>query len=243
MHNFTAVSINWARRVRLGGRETPMGAIEARVHYGAPSADSVVAEAVHRLLGERPGSLKVLCIGTDRCTGDALGPLVGTALVDLGCPVPVIGTLEHPVHAGNLRGLLPQLAAGGGRIIAVDASLGQSDQVGSIFVARGPLSPGAGVRKDLAPVGDVAVSATVNVGGFLEYLVLQNTRLFLVAQMARVIARALLQVAAQTTGGPGYTSNVCSRRSTSSSGVMPSTLMTGVSMSRSAESSPRKSSP
>ena len=44
-----------------------------------------------------------LCIGTDRSTGDSLGPLIGSRLEaeEIG-DVVVIGTLEHPVHAVNL---------------------------------------------------------------------------------------------------------------------------------------------
>ena len=41
-----------------------------------------------------------LCIGTDRSTGDSLGPLIGSRLEAEGIgDVVVIGTLEHPVHA------------------------------------------------------------------------------------------------------------------------------------------------
>ena len=44
------------------------------------------------------------CIGTDRSTGDALGPLVGQRLLKLGFDrTPVIGTLEEPLHALNLE--------------------------------------------------------------------------------------------------------------------------------------------
>ena len=40
-----------------------------------------------------------LCIGTDRSTGDSLGPLIGSKLAaEVTGDVTVIGTLEHPVH-------------------------------------------------------------------------------------------------------------------------------------------------
>ncbi|MNR31855.1 hypothetical protein D3C85_1493950 [compost metagenome] len=76
-------------------------------------------------------------------------------------------------------------------IVAVDACLGQVASVGCIQVAHGPLKPGAGVNKDLPPVGDIHVTGIVNVGGFMEYFVLQNTRLSLVMNMATVIGDAL----------------------------------------------------
>jgi len=44
------------------------------------------------------------------------------------------------------------------------------------------------VNKDLPPVGDIHMTGIVNVGGFMEYFVLQNTRLNLVVKMADIIA-------------------------------------------------------
>lgn len=45
--------------------------------------------------------LVLICIGSDRATGDCLGPLVGQSLMDF--PVySVYGTLQFPVHAKNL---------------------------------------------------------------------------------------------------------------------------------------------
>lgn len=45
----------------------------------------------------------LICIGTDRSTGDCLGPLVGTFLKRaLVKHLHIYGTLENPVHAKNL---------------------------------------------------------------------------------------------------------------------------------------------
>ena len=44
-----------------------------------------------------------LCIGTDRSTGDSLGPLIGYKLNQMKISkATVFGTLERPVHAMNL---------------------------------------------------------------------------------------------------------------------------------------------
>ena len=76
-------------------------------------------------------------------------------------------------------------------MIAVDACLGRIASVGCIDLLRGPLRPGAGVHKDLPEVGHVAIEAVVNLGGFMEYFVPQNTRLHVVASMAEVIAEGV----------------------------------------------------
>ncbi|MFV9510313.1 spore protease YyaC [Tepidibacillus sp. LV47] len=133
----------------------------------------------------------ILCIGTDRSTGDALGPLVGSKL-KLMEPrhYTVLGTLEEPVHALNLENTIQFLKEHypDSGILAIDACLGQLRSVKSIQVVDGPLKPGAGVYKTLPEIGHFHISGVVNVGGFMEYFVLQNTRLHVVMKMADMIA-------------------------------------------------------
>lgn len=143
--------------------------------------------------------ITVVCVGTDRSTGDALGPLVGARLADMcrgrNGAVRVLGTLDEPVHATNLHDVVTDLRrapdAGRRSIIAIDACLGRTESVGYISVKRGPLHPGTGVHKSLPAVGDFHIMGVVNVGGFMEYFVLQNTRLSFVMRMADVIAAGL----------------------------------------------------
>jgi putative sporulation protein YyaC len=142
----------------------------------------------HRLKLE---NVAFVCIGTDRSTGDSLGPLVGTYLQEMGYKV--YGTLEEPVHAVNLKEKLASIPKDK-KIIAVDSSLGQLLSVGKFYVKRGSIRPGAGVNKDLGEVGDYSLTGVVNVGGFMEYFVLQNTRLSLVVDMAKSIADAISNV-------------------------------------------------
>ncbi|GAB6159119.1 spore protease YyaC [Desulfotomaculum varum] len=140
----------------------------------------------------------IVCIGTDRSTGDCLGPLVGSKLAAAeGHRFKVYGTLDEPVHASNLNKKLSEIMTKHptALIIAVDACLGHLENVGCVNIGDGPLLPGAGVNKSLPAVGQLYVTGVVNVGGFLEYLVLQNTRLNLVMRLANLIADGLLQTA------------------------------------------------
>lgn len=133
----------------------------------------------------------ILCIGTDRSTGDALGPLIGTHLSRLNLPgLNVYGTLDEPVHATNLQENIYfiQKSFSNPFIIAIDACLGKMDSIGCITLADGPLKPGAGVHKQLPEVGEAHITGIVNVGGFMEYMVLQNTRLNLVWRMSENIS-------------------------------------------------------
>lgn len=168
-----------------------------RVHVDDPAAVVSVREAVReglaRVTGRRHG-LVVVCVGTDRSTGDALGPLTGHKLrTMLSGAAAVYGTLEEPVHAGNLAERMTEIQRRhpAHAFLAVDACLGSLENVGTICIGQGALRPGAGVNKVLPPVGDLHITGVVNVGGFMEYFVLQNTRLHLVMRMATVISEAL----------------------------------------------------
>ncbi len=168
-----------------------------RIRYDAPAAAMELANAttaVLRSLGVPDRRLVFLCIGTDRSTGDALGPLVGERLREsLSWEAAVLGTLEAPVHASNLHEALASLdlTTPDAVVLAVDACLGRMESVGTITAGVGALLPGAGVNKTLPEVGTAFVTGTVNVGGFMEYFVLGNTRLHLVMSMAQVIAEGL----------------------------------------------------
>jgi putative sporulation protein YyaC len=141
---------------------------------------------------ERP--IVTMCIGTDRSTGDSLGPLVGDMLLKWKMKdVHVYGTLENPVHARNLEETLIKALTlhPDAYLVAIDASLGAIDHVGCISVGNGPIKPGAGLKKELPPVGDMHITGVVNTGGFMDFLVLQSTRLSVVMKMADIIARGL----------------------------------------------------
>ncbi|NLA27340.1 MAG: spore protease YyaC [Firmicutes bacterium] len=143
----------------------------------------------------------VICIGSDRSTGDSLGPLVGAYLKQLPLPRTMIwGTLSDPVHALNLEKYTQKIENDQSQplVIAVDASLGRPGSVGLIEVGKGPLIPGAGVNKNLPPVGHIYLSGIVNLGGFMEQMVLQSTRLFHVLEIAMVMSRSLQYALDQT---------------------------------------------
>lgn len=133
----------------------------------------------------------MLCIGTDRVTGDSLGPLVGYKLSQSRLnSVKIYGTLENPVHALNLADTTKEIynTYTNPFIIAIDASLGNSNHLGYITLGKGPLTPGSGVKKTLLPVGDIFITGIVNVSGVLDSLILQTTRLDTVMTLADCIS-------------------------------------------------------
>lgn len=175
-----------------------------RIEHNHPLAIDYFSRQLGILLKQTMTSSKliVVCIGTDRSTGDSLGPLVGSLLTRHFIPhLQVYGTLDEPIHALNLEEKIHEIEQSHPHdlILAVDACLGKLKNVGSIECGLGPVKPGAGVNKRLPEVGQIHVTGVVNVAGFMEYLVLQNTRLSLVMKMAEIIAASIEQAIKQTT--------------------------------------------
>lgn len=169
---------------------------EFKLNISQPTAMYDIAIHLRSIMQEATttnDSLVVLCIGTDRSTGDSLGPLTGTKLRSFNSYPHIYGTLDEPIHATNLNDTVKSIQKNISHpfIIAVDACLGRTESVGCVSLGRGPLKPGAAVHKDLPSVGDAYITGIVNVSGFMEHLVLQSTRLNLVMKMADTIAHAI----------------------------------------------------
>lgn len=131
--------------------------------------------------------LVFLCIGSDRATGDSLGPLVGYKLKQRHYgSFHVYGTLEEPVHAKNLETVVEKINQEhrAPYIVAIDASLGKSTHIGFYTLGKGALKPGAGVGKELPNVGNLFVTGIVNLSGLFEHTLLQTTRLQVVMSLA-----------------------------------------------------------
>lgn len=138
--------------------------------------------------------LVFLCIGTDRATGDSLGPIIGYKLKQRRLSSAyVYGTLEHPVHAKNLGEVLREIHDTFTQpfIVAIDASLGKASHIGYFTLEDGALKPGAGVGKNLPQVGNLCITGIVNLSGFLENSLLQTTRLHTVMSLADQISKGI----------------------------------------------------
>ena len=152
---------------------------------------------IHKGINSGYRSVVFVCIGTDRSTGDSLGPLIGYKIGKLRYNnVFVHGNLDNPVHAKNLGEVMEKVYKDYDKpfVVAIDACPGRMEHVGYLSIGEGPIKPGSGVNKDLAPVGDIYITGIVNFGGFMDFLVLQNTRLNLVMKMADLVSSGIKYV-------------------------------------------------
>ncbi|MGE5371265.1 MAG: spore protease YyaC [Solirubrobacterales bacterium] len=168
-----------------------------RVEREDPAAPDIVAAALDIFCRGREHDVVLLCIGTDRTIADALGPLVGS-LVREQCPeLPIIGTLDEPLHAENLKQqvMWSRLHHPGRLEIAIDASLSRPQEVDWIDIRPEGLIPGRVLAKSLPKVGEISILAKVGPypgrGNGADPL--PAARLGPIYQMAKAIARGIEQ--------------------------------------------------
>ncbi|OFI05388.1 hypothetical protein CLOACE_17650 [Clostridium acetireducens DSM 10703] len=164
--------------------------------------DAICNEIMPIIKKNRP--IVILCIGTDRSTGDSLGPLVGHKLTFLARDkIYIYGNLDIPIHAKNLKKTLTDIKKNfkNPYIVAVDACLGSIQNIGNIIIESKPLSPGSALKKNLPKVGDLSITGIVNLSGTLEFMILQNTRLNTVMKLADVISNGIYHSILKTIGG------------------------------------------
>lgn len=169
--------------------------------------DYLLAELQPILYEDRP--IIFICIGSDRSTGDSLGPLVGHKLKRFSKNnIHIFGTLENPIHAKNIVSKLNEINFNfiNPYIIAIDSCLGSINNIGKVFIQKKPLLPGLALNKNLPAVGDMSITGIVNVSGGFDFLVLQNTRLYTVMNLADSISRGIYYFILKSLDRPRTTS-------------------------------------
>ena len=136
----------------------------------------------------------IVCIGTDKCIGDCLGPLVGSILIENFFPLPVYGTLSEPIHALNINERLKQIKELHpiANIIGIDACLGNKEDIGEIRIRDYAIHPGKGVGKELPEVGIASVIGIVDSSENADLFFSRSIRLSFIMDMAKIISRSLI---------------------------------------------------
>lgn len=105
------------------------------------------------------------CIGTDKVIYDSLGPIIGHKLKQKAPYLNVYGTLKHPIMALNINKEFEIISHQhkGAQIIGIDASLSEDiEDINDVKFYEGPVRPGAGMGKQLTPVGNYKIIGIVD---------------------------------------------------------------------------------
>ena len=160
------------------------------VHYknsfAAIKIGHYLAEYVYR-------NSAIVCIGTDKCIVDSLGPLIGTMLMKENLAIDIYGTLEKPVHAVNINEYIKIIKNKNyDNVIAIDACLSSKKNQGIVEVRKGPIIPGKGIGKILPEIGDLSIIGIVDSSDKEFYNLVQDTRLSLIYEMSEVITEGII---------------------------------------------------
>lgn len=165
--------------------------IKRKVNYKSALAYYEIAEGIKDFIKD---NTVIVCIGTDKCIGDCLGPLVGTILQDNLFPLPVYGTISNPIHALNIDKRLYEITRQhkNACIIGIDACLGEIKSIGEIHTRDYPIHPGKGVGKTLPDVGQASIIGIVDSSDNADFFSSRSIRLALVLDMAKVVAKGII---------------------------------------------------
>lgn len=132
--------------------------------------------------------IAIVCIGTDRTIYDAIGPLTGTFLKEMGVHN-VYGTLAEPIHQLSYKKILPNINKRhkDDLVIAVDASIGHKPD--RISIRDFPLKMGSYVTMKLPRVGDISILYCIAEDG----KILEDIRLSKIYAGAKVLANILFK--------------------------------------------------
>lgn len=137
--------------------------------------------------------LIIICIGTDKCIGDCLAPMIGTFIQEQNDNIMIYGTLEKPVHALNIDKRLKEINNNhpNAYVIGIDACLGDEENIGEIRLRDYSISPGKGVGKELPKVGDMSIIGIVDNSDNAEFFFSRQIRLSFVWSMAKEISKII----------------------------------------------------
>ncbi len=161
------------------------------IHYNSPNSIYTLTNELKKYLNS---DTIIVCIGTDKCIGDCLGPLVGTLLQDYNFPLPVYGTLSNPIHALNINSNLNLINSlhPNSSLLGIDACLGNIDDIGEIRIRDSAIRPGKGVGKDLPAVGKYSIIGIVDSSENSELFFSRSIRLSLIMDMAKIISNSII---------------------------------------------------
>lgn len=157
--------------------------------------ETFAREIVKTYLNSGKKEFVVVNIGTDKCIGDCLAPMVGTILDSKGYPN-IEGTLDNPIHALNIATNLStiEFKYENPFILGIDACIGDSNDIGKIQLRSIPLRPGKGVGKSLPRVGDMSIVGIVDDAELCTNFVQRPIRLSFIVKLAERIAKCIEEV-------------------------------------------------
>lgn len=134
----------------------------------------------------------ILCIGTNKIIGDSLGPAVGDLLImEYNVDAYVYGHTARPINGINYNDYLKHIDMHhkDNLIIAVDACVGKSKDVGKIKCSLNGIQAGGALNKGYKRIGDIGILGIVAEAQLKDNLsILKNVDQTLINNLSKSIA-------------------------------------------------------
>ncbi|MGE5390846.1 MAG: spore protease YyaC [Deltaproteobacteria bacterium] len=175
-------------------------------HYREVDALIVLTGALDSIISSSSTEPVFFCIGSDHHLLDSFGPLTGSMIKESFPDAIVCGTLDEPLHARNLPVKVNALRRDHPSAIeiAIDASLGNADNIGMINLRQGPLLPGKAVAHRLPPLGHYSFTGVV--GAYREKTGIRNREpvgLANIYHLSKTVSTAIVECCRNKTNREG----------------------------------------
>ncbi|MCL2630003.1 MAG: spore protease YyaC [Firmicutes bacterium] len=136
----------------------------------------------------------IICIGSSAVSGDSLGPLVGDLLREkhnvkafvYGCTGRPVNGINYAKYAEYIKKTHPNSL-----IVAVDACVGDAEDIGKIKISKSGISAGGALNKKLGKIGDVGILGIVAQKSGDNLSALMEVPFMRVDYMSSLIARRI----------------------------------------------------
>ena len=147
-------------------------------------------------------NIVILCIGTDRMTGDSFGPLVGSLLEEKLeksniCNINIYGTLEKNVCYTNIHEILNLIEDRhpSSCVIVIDSALSNKENIGKVIVSNEEMHIGKGLNKKKIEIGNISIKAIVGKNTKIpkyNFYTLQTVSLNEVIKLSRIVSNCII---------------------------------------------------
>ena len=135
-----------------------------------------------------------LCVGSSRCVGDCLGPIVGELLTKkYNINAMVYGNLDNNITVNNIDNYVSFIKKEhpSSPIIIVDSSVGNEDEVGLVKFSQGGIIPAGYIQERKQILGDFGITSVVNTVGISQLIFLKGTTLKIIWKLGAFIAESV----------------------------------------------------
>lgn len=136
----------------------------------------------------------VICnIGTSKCLGDSVAPIVGSMLKKRKLDIRIYGNLDDQITALNVDDYAHYIKRySDALIIAIDSSISEELDVGTVKLRSKPVVAGLGMRDIGTSIGDISIVAITSKDR--QDLLSRKTDVKIIYKMAEDIANIIINL-------------------------------------------------